>query len=522
MSQDNEALTPTPFEPASTRYEGSAPVNRSEPATAQPRWVIPALLVLLALAVLVLFGWPAPPATIPETTATDTATDTAVNPGRSDRPDHDSGNQSTQSTERSDTPGASPWADAQQAVQRKAAQDVLADLLALQRSLGERQVERWAKEAFSSATRTASTGDDHYKQRQFGQAHEQYERALSQLQAIEASIPERLSSLLAQAASAVETGDGDSAQTALTQAEPIAGDNTEIDTLRQRLKQLPAVSEALASAAQAEQAGDFNRAIDALQQADRLDPAHQRVSAELARVSALLLDQDFHRAMSEGYAALDDKRFDAAHTSFQRARKLRSEGGEADSALRELQTIQTAHTLNTYNSRGQREEAAENWQQAVATYKKALKLDDSVVFAQEGLARTKPRAELHRQLQDVINNAGRLSDPTVAATTDRLLNKARNIKPAGPVLQRQLTTISQLLATANQPQTVTLRSDRQTSVTLYRVSRLGQFDEHQLALRPGTYTAVGSRKGYRDVRVTFTVSPEMTPAPVTVICSESI
>jgi len=43
-----------------------------------------------------------------------------------------------------------------------------------------------------------------------------------------------------------------------------------------------------------------------------------------------------------------------------------------------------------------------------------------------------------------------------------------------------------------------------------------------LELRPGTYTAVGSRKGYRDVRETFTVLPGRALPTVLVRCVEPI
>ena len=52
-----------------------------------------------------------------------------------------------------------------------------------------------------------------------------------------------------------------------------------------------------------------------------------------------------------------------------------------------------------------------------------------------------------------------------------------------------------------------LTSDELTTVTLYRVGALGAFASHDVELRPGTYTAIGSRDGYRDVRQTFTVRP---------------
>ena len=67
-----------------------------------------------------------------------------------------------------------------------------------------------------------------------------------------------------------------------------------------------------------------------------------------------------------------------------------------------------------------------------------------------------------------------------------------------------------------------MRSDMQTDVVVYKVAKLGKFDQRELDLRPGTYTAVGSRLGYRDVRVDFVVKYGSKPPPVTIACTETI
>ena len=46
---------------------------------------------------------------------------------------------------------------------------------------------------------------------------------------------------------------------------------------------------------------------------------------------------------------------------------------------------------------------------------------------------------------------------------------------------------------------------------VYKVARLGRFDQRELTLRPGTYTAVGTRRGFRDVRHEFKVGHEGAP-----------
>ncbi|MDH3266850.1 MAG: hypothetical protein OEM25_07790, partial [Gammaproteobacteria bacterium] len=61
-----------------------------------------------------------------------------------------------------------------------------------------------------------------------------------------------------------------------------------------------------------------------------------------------------------------------------------------------------------------------------------------------------------------------------------------------------------------------------TDVSIYKVGKLGSFETHQLDLRPGLYVAVGSRPGYRDVRLEFRVAPEIDMQPVVVRCEEAI
>ncbi len=72
------------------------------------------------------------------------------------------------------------------------------------------------------------------------------------------------------------------------------------------------------------------------------------------------------------------------------------------------------------------------------------------------------------------------------------------------------------------PVFVTLRSDGNTQVTIHRVGRLGAFSERRLRLPPGSYSAVGNRRGYRDVRVVFRVPGTDGHSAIVVRCEEPI
>jgi len=506
MSSHNEQLQPTPFEVAQPPQPEQ---SETKPAAS---WILPALGGLLLLALLVFFWLPeqvsppqleqAPPA------ANGTITDRT--PGAAAVKPVTSADDGT------------PWSEAQLAKLRKEAQDVLADLLEIQFALQERGVAQWAPEPFAAAAASAAAGDELYRQRQYVEARHHYEEGRAQLQALQDSVPQVLASQLELARQALEDGAREQADAALDLAAIIEPDNGELATLRQRAAALDQLLSLLEQADAAQLGGDLAAAEQLLQQAAELDPQHQRTRGELQRVAAAHLAQRFNDAMSDGYTALDQDRFEQARQAFSRAAQLQPGSGEAASALQEVQTTQTAHRLATLKQSGGEREQAEQWQQAVAAYEQAQQIDADVLFARDGLERTRSRARLDKQFRAAIEQPQRLSDVAVAEATGQLLQQAQKISPRGPVLEQQIDRLQRLLQQANTPVAVTLHSDEETEVIVYKVARLGRFQQRELSLRPGTYTAVGTRNGYRDVRHNFTVGHDSAPLPVTIACTEPI
>ena len=517
MSSHNEPLQPTPFEVVQPQPAQPA-ATAAPPREGMAPWVLPALGALLLLALLVIFWLPQrvaepgaiapPPAPASEATAAGeaSATDQAAGPAAGKPAGADT----------------SPWSDAQLGRLRKEAQDVLAELLDVQFALEERGVKLWAPERFAAVAELAAAGDELYRNREYQAATSRYQEGLAALQALQQDMPEVLARQLAQAGEALEAGDAEAAGEALDIAAAIDPDNAGLAGLRQRLAVLPQLLPLLAQAEAAERQGELAQAIAALEQAVALDPAHSGSEQSLQRLRAAYQEQRFNQAMSEGYAALDGKRFEEARQAFGRAAKLEPGSSEAASALQEVAAAATAHRLAGLKTRGLADEQAERWQAAVEAYEQAQKIDPNVLFAAEGLARSRDRARLDKQFRAAIEQPDRLADARVAAATEQLLQQAQKITPRGPLLAEQLQTLQRLLKQASTPVMVTLHSDQQTEVTVYKVARLGQFDQRELELRPGSYTAVGSRMGYRDVRVEFSVAAEGAPPAVTVVCTERI
>ncbi len=230
----------------------------------------------------------------------------------------------------------------------------------------------------------------------------------------------------------------------------------------------------------------------------------------------------FTAAMSSGLKALEDGRWQAAREHFEAAASLRPEAPEVADGLARTTAAERLALVTAGIGRGLELETSENWAEAEKIYEQVLSIDPEAAGALEGHERTASRASIDERLDYHIRNPQRLLSPSVFEDATDLLAEARGLDPRGPRLQNQLSGLAKILEVAATPIPVVVVSDNLTEVVIYRVDRLGVFSRRELELRPGTYTAVGSRAGFRDVRVRFDVSPGGPSQPVTVVCTEKL
>ena len=509
MSEPYQRVEPTPFSAPQAEDSATPPSAASH----RPPWLLPAFALLAVLAIFVLFLLPrwvdrdddAPPAA-----SAAPATPTAGAPTPAAGKD---------ASATGDAP--SPFADAVAARARSEAQELLGELLDVQENLVSRGGETWAAQAMAAIAAEAEAGDTHYREREFDQAIASYGAALEQALTLEGELPERFAAQLEATDTAIEALDEGASREAFALAELLEPGDAALEERRPRIEALPEVITAVEEARAFEESGDLASALDRLEAALVADPLHGTVAGERERVAEALRDQRFNAAMSEGYAALDSGEFGRAQQRFEAAAALIPGSAEAAAALDELAVARTSATLNRLQNRGEGQLEDEAWSDAIATFEEALAIDSSLRFAREGLARARPRATLEKELQAILDQPGRLVDDAILRESRETLARARGLDGIGPRMAEKIASVEQVLRIAEKPLAVTLRSDGLTEVTVYKIARLGAFETRSLSLRPGEYTAVGSRRGYRDVRVVFTVGPDNT-GDIFIACTESI
>jgi tetratricopeptide (TPR) repeat protein len=408
------------------------------------------------------------------------------------------------------------------AARMESAEDAMQRATSFRDRLEQRGASRWASDDFAAALVPLATGEERLAAGDYAEAQSAFEDSIRQFEAIAATGPEVLRAALEQGRQALAAGDSRGAASAFRMAATIDPGSSAASNGLRRAEVLDELLELLDAGARAESAGRTDEAEQAYRRAVELDGLSQAAQQALARVQSRISNDAFATIMSQGLEALERGDNDTAREAFKRADAMRPGSAEVAEALRQVEQSASLDAIVDYRERAATAEAVEDWRTAADAYDAILKLDPTIRFAQEGHDRCERRADMAARIDYHLTHPDRLSTDSVFEEALELLVQASEIEPAGPIHRRQLQALDALVQTASIPIPVLLLSDAETEVTVYRVGRLGAFEQHELKLRPGRYTVVGSREGYRDVRLTFQVVAGRPAPSLTVKCEEPI
>ncbi|MEM8984354.1 MAG: hypothetical protein AAGC71_15085, partial [Pseudomonadota bacterium] len=375
---------------------------------------------------------------------------------------------------------------------------VLGELLAKQEVLEGRGVQTWASVEYERALEAYESGDQYYITDDFANAITQYTRTVTIFDQLIAKVTGVFDDTLTAADQAFADGDSREAERLYGVALEITPNDPRSSEGLARAQRLDQVLALIEAAEDAEFDGDYGAAKAAYEKALEVDPEWPAAISGLERTAQLVVDGQFRDRMTEGFLALDAGQLAAARRAFREARSLKPSSSEPTDGLLQVDQAGRLARINTLQSDAAIAEREENWPAAIALYQEMLKVDDKLVLARDGLANAQARKGLDDTLARYLGDPDLLTDPKTLKAASGVLTRMAAIEPQGPRLQQQREDLQTALKRAATPIKVELVSDLQTNVSVFKVGRLGQFDRTTLVLRPGLYTAVGTRLGYRD------------------------
>lgn len=416
----------------------------------------------------------------------------------------------------------SPFEEAQRALQRKEAQDVLAELLAHQAELDELDVESWGQAEYDFSLEQASIGDEYYRSQDFILARQSYEAGRDGLQALIDSTPSIVEQSLIEAERALLALDSATALENFRLALLLDPENAAAQIGEQRALTLDEVSALISEAEDLVEGGELQAALANYREVLALDSYNEVAGDRVDEVSRLITENEFAQIMSSGYALLQQGEPEQSIAAFQRAARLGIKRDEAQAAIVQAENEIANTEITRLQALIATAEQSERWQEAVDQYDKVLAIDGNLLFAINGRDYADKRARLDSLLEQAIANPERFSDNAVFEQTLDVYYTGRALENPGPRLVGQLDELQGFLENSQVPVDISFRSDGLTEVTLLRIENLGTFEQTSLSLKPGRYVAVGKRNGYREVREEFTVGFGLTPEFVTVQCDERV
>ena len=358
--------------------------------------------------------------------------------------------------------------------------------------------------------------------KEYETAGEQYGRATLTANALVGRSSEVLTRLLDEGQAALDAGESVKAQTKFSTALAIDPSSPVARRGQARAKTIDAVNALIASGRQHEADGKLALAAADYRKALELDAYSQEARQALENINDRIREAQFKRLVSEGLAAFNGQEYQLARNKLNQARRLKPNSREVADALAQVdQAARLAH-IAALQKKAQTAEKGEDWQAAFASYQAVLDIDPNVQFARLGRNRAAEQIRIAKRLDFFLNTPETLESDSQLKNAGLLIAEAGEIEPQGPQLKTRIKRLEQLVAIAQTPVKITLESDNLTQVAVYRVGKLGRFEIHELELRPGTYTVIGSRDGYQDVRQKIVVRPGPPPIRVTIKCRVKI
>ena len=115
-----------------------------------------------------------------------------------------------------------------------------------------------------------------------------------------------------------------------------------------------------------------------------------------------------------------------------------------------------------------------------------------------------------------------MKDDNQLSKAKKTISDASVFSARSAATANRIGSLSRLISLARIPTKVLIASDGKTDIFVYQVKRLGKVTSQELELYPGTYTIVGKRRGYRDVRHTLKLLANAPTNTINISCEEKI
>ncbi|MAI41917.1 MAG: hypothetical protein CMP95_05630 [Gammaproteobacteria bacterium] len=415
-----------------------------------------------------------------------------------------------------------PFELAQIELAKKQSLELTNQILRLQIKLEDLKVELWAKDSYDLLTKNTILGDEFFRRGQYLEALTTYKETQKNLEDLYGSASKTLIENTKIGNMALENGKANLAIRTFRIATAIDQEDDFLKTQLKRSENLNSVLSLINLAKSAEQQNQLNSALQLYEEAKNKDSLWKPATEGILRVGRLIKQGEFEIIMSRAFTELAQKNYEEARTAFEIAKTIFPRSSEPEDGMLQVELTEMMDEIDILRLEAEQHVRDELWGEAIKKFELVLQLDDSLVFAINGVAEANKRLELSNRLQLFIDDPTLMKDDKKLRDAKRAIAAASIYASRSHITFKQTDTLSKLISVARIPIQIFISSDGKTDIFVYQASRLGKIKYQELELYPGTYTIVGKRRGYRDTQYTLKLLANMPVEPINIICNEKI
>ena len=407
-------------------------------------------------------------------------------------------------------------------IEKEKAERGLAEFLKLKKGIREKGVAEWGGEKYEEMTNQSREADSLFMNNEFHKAAEKYAYAGKIAAELADNTEAVFQKLIEEGRTALEDSDSNIARQKFRTALMIEPSNEPAQRYLERAEKLDAVNRLMESGENHEKNNRFAFAHTDYQEAVKLDPESKEAQKALDRVKEQIVGEQFQKLMSDGLAAYHSGNHQSARTKLLKAQSFRPDSREVQNALVQVDEAIRLDKIEKLRQKAMTAEQTEDWDRALKSYLKVLTIDPNISFAVKGKERSLEQIRIVKRIRFFLQNPDALESNQQLQNAVLVIETAEKLQPRRPRLSLQLDELKVIVDAARTPVKVMIESDNLTEIAVYKVGKLGRFTFHELSLRPGTYTVVGSRNGYKDIRQKIIVKPGRKALRVTIICRNKV
>lgn len=325
-----------------------------------------------------------------------------------------------------------------------------------------------------------------------------------------------------EAQKAYDNYDYQTARLAIDNALIHKADSADAQALGQKIENIPQIVELNEAIRVAKNENNPNKELSLIEDLLKIEPDREEMKQRAQVLRTQLAESRFNQAISQAYQAIEQQQVEKARQALSQAEKIypsRPENKEVKVALVQLES---QLRFNQHIAAADKAQKADNWEAAKQELSAALKERPANKDLIDRLNQAKRIVEIGQNIQGLLQNPYRLSNPAVKATADINVIQAESFGAQSPSLAKAAQQLKSTINAVNTPVNVNVISDGKTFVSVRGVGKVGETTGKTIQLKPGTYSFEGKREGYRSKLIEVQIPLNRSDYQVTVIADERI